>query len=150
MTSWNVKANQTAPKTAQTKALKTNTNLPFHELPLEPSYSFERCRHTIYLNSHFVCQKAWQKACQSTWQEFEHENLHIWHAKWLPEMEENHPPDHVAAPKTPQKGARAKRAPIFLMFLHLPSGQTTPDRLAGAKTSEKGARTSRAPLFVVF
>ena len=37
-------------------------------------------------------------------------------------MQENHPPDHLAGAKTSEKGARASRAPLFVVFWHLPSG----------------------------
>ena len=48
--------------------------------------------------------------------------MQIWHPKWLPEVEENQPPDHLAGAKTSEKGARASRAPLFLVFWVLPSG----------------------------
>ena len=110
-------------------------------------HSIERGRSTIYLNGHFACQKA----CQSTWQEFEHENLQIWHAKWLPEMEEKQPPDHLVGAKTPQKGAKTPQKGAKTVQKGAKTSQKGAKTVQkGAKTRQKGARAKRAPHFRMF
>ena len=72
----------------------------------------ESIRYGTQLNSQLLAQKA-PEGCQITWQQIWQGKSQIGPPKWRPKMKENLPPDHLAASKTPEKEARAKRAPLF-------------------------------------